>query len=147
MSQRNLSASVPQSALDVHRIPVTFFDDKFAFVKYEDQLTLPELADEVRSLTDTAKTKLPWLKLAQFGDKASSKGCLRTNANVEWISGVEIDYDGGETSFDQAVERLRAAGLRALVYTSASYVRGVKEKWRVLCPLSQPNPPRSTTAR
>ena len=141
MQQRKLSASVPQPALDVHQIAVTFFDDKFAFVKYEDRLTLPDLAEEIRTLTDTAKTKLPWLKLAQFGNTPSSKGCLRTNANVVLITGVEVDYDAGETTFDQAVERLAAAGLRALIYTSASHKAGVKEKWRVLCPTSVPLPP------
>jgi hypothetical protein len=141
MHQRKLSASVPQPALDVHQIAVTFFDDKFAFVKYEDRLTLPDLAEEIRTLTDTSKKKLPWLKLAQFGDTPSSKGCLRTNENLLEITGVEVDYDAGETTFDQAVERLAAAGLRALVYTSASHKAGVKEKWRVLCPLSAPLPP------
>jgi Virulence-associated protein E-like domain len=145
MHQRNLSASVPQPALDVHQIPVTFFDDKFAFVKYEDALTLPDLAEEIRLLTDTAKKKLPWLKLARFGDTPSTKGCLRTNENLLEITGVEIDYDAGETSFDQAVERLAAAGLRALVYTSASHKPGVREKWRVLCPTSQPLPPEDRT--
>ncbi len=141
MQQRKLSVSVPQPALDVHQIAVTFFDDKFAFVKYEDRLTLPDLAEEIRLLTDTAKKKLPWLKLARFGDVASSKGCLRTNENLQAITGVEVDYDAGETSFDQAVERLAAAGLRALVYTSASHKAGVREKWRVLCPTSVPLPP------
>jgi hypothetical protein len=141
MHQRNPSVSVPQPALDVHQIAVTFFDDKFAFVKYEDALTLPDLADEIRRLTDTAKKKLPWLKLARFGDTPSSKGCLRTNENLRTITGVEVDYDAGETSFDQAVERLSAAGLRALVYTSASHKPGAREKWRVLCPLGTPHPP------
>jgi len=145
MHQRKLSVSVPQPALDVHQIAVTFFDDKFAFVKYEDRLTLPDLAEEIRTLTDTAKKKLPWLKLARFGKVASSKGCLRTNENLLEITGVEVDYDAGETSFDQAVERLAAAGLRALVYTSASHRAGVKEKWRVLCPTAHPHHPDDRT--
>jgi hypothetical protein len=139
MQQRNASSPVPQS-IDDHQIPITFFDDKFAAVQYRESLTLPQLADEIRWMTDSKKTRLPWLKLALFGDQASAKGCLRTNANTLEITGIEIDYDGGETSFDEAVKRLTAAGLRCLVYTSASYVRGVKEKWRVLCPTSQPLP-------
>jgi hypothetical protein len=141
MTQRNASRPVPQQTVDVHQIPITFFDDKFAAVQYRESLTLPQLADEIRYMTDSRKTRLPWLKLALFGDVASAKGCLRTNANTLEITGIEIDYDGGETSFDEAVLRLTAAGLRALIYTSASYQRGVKEKWRVLCPLSQPLPP------
>jgi hypothetical protein len=67
---------------------------------------------------------------------------VRNNENVLAITGVEVDYDGkGCATFDQAVERLQAAGVRALVYTSASYQKGVKEKWRVLCPTSAPLPP------
>jgi len=141
MSQRNASQPVPQQTVDVHQIPITFFDDKFAAVQYRESMTLPQLADEIRWMTDSRKTRLPWLKLALFGDQASAKGCLRTNANTLEITGVEIDYDGGATSFDEAVKRLTAAGLRALIYTSASYQRGVKEKWRVLCPTSAPLAP------
>ena len=140
MQQRNASSPVPQS-IDDHQIPLTFFDDKFATVAWRDSLTLPQLADEIRWMSDSRKTRLPWLKLALFGEVASAKGCLRTNANTLEITGIEVDYDGGETSFDEAVLRLTAAGLRSLIYTSASYQRGVKEKWRVLCPLSQALPP------
>jgi len=141
MNQRKPSASVPQPALDVHKIPITFFDDKFAAVQYRESLTLIELADEIRFMTDSKKTKLPWLKLALFGEQPSAKNCLRTNENLRTITGVEVDYDAGETTFDQAIERLAAAGLRALVYTSASHKPGTREKWRVLCPTSAPAEP------
>jgi hypothetical protein len=138
MHQRKPSASVPQPTLDQHKVSLTFFDDKFAAVQYRDSLTLPQLADEIRFMTDSKKTKLPWLKLALFGEQPSARNCLRTNENLRTVTGVEVDYDAGETSFDQAVERLAAAGLRSLVYTSASHKPGVREKWRVLCPLSTP---------
>jgi hypothetical protein len=129
-----------QSVIE-HKIPLTFFDDQRAKIAYRDQLTLPDLADEIRFMTDSSKRKLPWLKLALFGDQPTKKGCYRSDANLLQITGIEVDYDAGETSFDQAVERLAAAGLRALVYTSASHKPGVREKWRVLCPLSAPLPP------
>jgi hypothetical protein len=145
MTQPKPSASVPQHAVDVHAIPITFFDDRFAFVKHEDRLTLPDLAEEIRLITDTSKEKLPWLKLARFGDVPSGKNSMRHDKNVLAITGVEIDYDAKETSFDQAVERLATAGLRALVYTSASHKPGVREKWRVLCPTSEPLPPGERT--
>jgi len=135
MPQRNASRPVPQS-IDVHQIPITFFDDKFAAVQYRESMTLPQLADEIRYMTDSRKTRLPWLKLALFGNQASAKGCLRTNANTLEITGIEVDYDGGPVTFDLAMAWLRERGIRALVYTSASYQRGVKEKWRVLCPTS-----------
>jgi predicted P-loop ATPase len=79
--------------------------------------------------------------MAIFGDRPSAKGCLRHNSNVQSISGVEIDYDKGSLPFDAAVIILQATGLRGLVYTSASYIKGEKEKWRILAPLSKGYPP------
>jgi hypothetical protein len=119
-----------------HRIPLTFFDDRFARVQYQDNLTLPELAEEILRFSEPHKSRLPWLKMAIFGEKASRNQCLRTNANVKEVTGVEIDHDSGRMPFDEAVQRLKNAGLRSLVYTSASYVKDEKEKWRVLAPLS-----------
>jgi len=134
---RSLSGAQP---LDAARHLVTFFDDKFASVKYEDELTLPELAAEIRDFTDSSKGRLPWLKLARFGDTPTSKNCLRHNKNVLEITGIEIDYDAGEMSFDHAVSSLRQANIRGIVYTSASYVPVEKERWRVLCPTSRAQP-------
>ena len=81
MTQANTS-STPTQAIDSHLIPITFFDDKFAAVKYEDSLTLPDLADEILRMTDRAKKKLPWLKLAKFGDIRTANNSLRSNDNV-----------------------------------------------------------------
>ena len=113
-------------AMQPFQLKLTFFDDKFAAIKYEDELTLAELADVIGQTSRRSKALLPWLKLATFGDKASAKNCLRTNDNLLTITGIEVDYDGGATTFDMAVERLTAAGILALVYTSASYVRASK---------------------
>jgi hypothetical protein len=124
-----------------HHIPLTFFDDAFARVQYQDNLTLPELAEEIRGFSEPHKSKLPWLKMAIFGENASRNHCLRTNANVKEVTGVEIDHDSGRMPFDEAVQRLKNAGLRSLVYTSASYVKDEKEKWRVLAPLSASTAP------
>jgi hypothetical protein len=140
VTKHNSSQPITQSDLDSHKVTLTFFDDRFASIAYRDRLTLPELADEIRFMTDSSKAKLPWLKLATFGDVPSGKNCLRTNANLLEITGIEVDYDAGQLSFDEAMGRLREAGLRAIIYTSASYAKGVKEKWRVLAPLSEPHP-------
>jgi hypothetical protein len=56
------------------------------------------------------------------------------------ISGVEADYDGEAISFAAAVDTLRKAGVRAIVYTSPSHTEDAP-RWRVLCPLSQELPP------
>jgi len=115
---------------------VTFFDDKFASVKYEDTLTLEDLADEIRNMRDTSKKKLPWLKLARFGDQRSKNNCLRTDKNLIEIHGVEIDYDGGTISFDVAVSLLLVAGIKCIIYTSASHTPS-SPRWRVLAPTAR----------
>ena len=118
----------------------TFFEDAAARGAVEEELTLPEIAEDIRFTTRSAKSKLPWIKLARFGDRLSPKGSLRHNANVEAISGIEIDHDKGTMTFDQAVELLQAAGLRSIVYTSPSHAAG-QERWRVLAPTSALYPP------
>ena len=104
-------------------------------------LTLPQLADRIAKQTAASKMELPWLKLAIFGNKRSDKNCLRTNANVLQITGIEVEHDAGEISFDTAIAAMRKAGIRSLLYTSPSYVPATKERWRILVPLSQNHPP------
>lgn len=71
---------------------------------------------------------------------------MRHDANVVAITGVEADYDGEQMPFAEAVERLRKAGIKCVVYTSASHL-AVKDnkqrgpRWRVLVPLSVEYPP------
>ena len=104
-------------------------------------LTLPQLADRIAKQAAASKMELPWLKLAIFGDKRSEKNCLRTNANVLHVTGIEAEHDAGEISFDTAIAVMREARVRSLLYTSPSYVPATKERWRILVPLSQNHPP------
>ena len=76
-----------------------------------------------------------------FGDKRSVKNCLRTNENVLHITGIEVEHDEGEITFDTALAVMLKARLRCLLYTSPSYVPASKERWRILLPLSQNHPP------
>src|SRR5262249_37095470 len=55
--------------------------------------------------------------------------------------GIEVEHDKGEIAFDTAIAVLRTAKLRALFYTSPSYVPATKERWRILLPLSNNLPP------
>lgn len=95
----------------------------------------------------SSKAACPLLKLATFGTAATAKGSLRHDNNVSEVWGVEGDYDAEEMTPGQAAELLRAAGIRALFYTSASH--GVANppkshggpRWRVLAPLSGPVTP------
>jgi hypothetical protein len=122
--------------INIHTMTVTFFPNKSAQSQHCIALTLPQLAEQIQLKTGPSKLELPWLKLAVFGDKRSNKNCLRTNANLEQITGIEVEHDKGEIGFDTAIATLRTAKLRALVYTSPSYVPAVKERWRILLPLT-----------
>ena len=105
-------------SFDDHKIAVTFFPSHTAKTKTSKSLTLPELGDKILQMTKPGKKRLPWLKLAVFGDARTEAGALRHDDNVLSITGVEVDYDTCRITFDEAVERLWAAGVRALVYTS-----------------------------
>lgn len=119
---------------------VTKFSDRQARIRKEFLAPLIELADAIRSRTADAKDKLPWLKLASFGDVPTVKGTLRHDANVRTISGIEADYDGEDMGVSDAVELLTAAGIAAMVYTSPSH-KDATPRWRVLCPCSADLPP------
>jgi hypothetical protein len=124
------------SDIDTHTVTVTFFPNKSAQSQRCIDLTLPQLAEQIRLKTGPSKLELPWLKLMVFGDARSRKGCLRTNANAKQITGIEVEHDKGAIAFDAAIAVLRAARLRALPYTSPSYVPAAKERWRILLPTS-----------
>ena len=127
--------------IDTRTVTITFFKDEAAASLYRTVLTLPQLADRIAKQSAASKMELPWLKLAIFGNKRSEKNCLRTNANVVQITGIEAEHDAGEISFDTAIAVMREARVRSLLYTSPSYVPATKERWRILAPLSQNYPP------
>ena len=129
------------SDIDTRTVRITFFPDEAAQSLLTADLTLSQLADRIAKQTAASKMELPWLKLAIFGNKRSEKNCLRTNANVVQITGIETEHDAGEISFDTAIAVMRKAGIRSLLYTSPSYVPATKERWRILVPLSQNHPP------
>jgi hypothetical protein len=121
---------------------ITFFDDHAARVKYERELTLPQLAEIIGTATAPAKEMLRWLKFAAFGDVLSEGGSLRHKANVSAVSGGELDYDSCEVPFEAAFGLLRAARVRGVLHTSPSYKKGEREKWRFLFPFSKMLPPK-----
>ena len=119
---------------------VTFFTDFAAQTKREETVTLDELAQAIRQMTASEKRRLPWLKLAKFGDTHTERSSLRSDANVISISGVEADFDAGDISFDEAVAIAEKAPLRSVIYTSPSHTDD-KPRWRVLAPTSEQLPP------
>lgn len=91
------------------------------------------------------KTRCPLLKLAAFGDRRTETGSLRNDANVLRVYGIEGDYDAGEITPEQAIERLESYGLRATVYTSWGHTTEAP-RWRVLAPLARPVEPAARLA-
>ena len=130
------------SDIDTRKVTVTFIKDETGAEMRRVDMTLPQLAEHIRFQTAASKMALPWLKLAIFGNKRSEKNSLRTNENVLQITGIEVEHDTGEIAFGTALATiLRAGGIRCIIYTSPSYVPGVKERWRILLPLSANYPP------
>ena len=138
----NENDKAKQYLLQNHLITVTIFGNYAAKAMDTWDMTLPEIGVLIARENRKRKNMLPWLKLAEFGDVRTAKGSLRHDANVKWITGVEVDHDSGRPIAD-AIAQLAAAGIRALVYTSPSHlIMGndgiMMEKWRVLAPTSGP---------
>ena len=87
-----------------------------------------------------SKRACPLIKLATFGDRKNDKGALRHDDNVVDVYGIEGDYDGEKVTPEQAAALLKATGLEAVIYTSASHTPD-KPRWRVIAPLSRRHPP------
>ncbi|MCK1714213.1 MULTISPECIES: hypothetical protein [unclassified Bradyrhizobium] len=122
------------------KIHVTFFKDFAAKSYTTDNLTLVELQERVQLAARRKKTGLPWLKLAEFGNKRTDKGSLRHDANVLQITGIELDYDDEKIAFDDMVKVVEEMGISALPYTSPSHSPAAPH-WRILAPTSKPLPP------
>lgn len=122
---------------------VSFFRDEYARSMSSAELTQEELKTRILNAKAKTKARLPWLKLARFGNKTTGgkAQCLRHDANVIEITGVELDADEMKVSFPEAVECLRSMGVKAAIYTSPSH-QDDKPKWRVLAPTSKPLPPK-----
>jgi hypothetical protein len=115
---------------------VTFFDHRSAKFKREMQLTLHELREMIEAQTAERKDLLPWIKFAVFGERRTKENSLRCDANVNWVTGCEADYDGEQISIDRAKDIIDKAGVDALIYTSPSHLPD-KPRWRIVCPFSE----------
>lgn len=119
-------------------LKVTRFPRQSASRKDDLTLSLRELAEVIKDEWAEYKGDLPWLKLARFGNTRSDKGSLRTNANMQAISGIELDYDDGDISPARARAILSEVGIAALIFTTPSHMQpGKGNRWRILCPTSR----------
>jgi hypothetical protein len=121
-------------------VRITTFVDRFATIKHEQPIDLAALRKTIQTTSAHAKDKLPLLKLATFGDLRTPKSSLRSNDNMQTITGIEVDYDAERVTFEDACAILAEAGVLALAYTSPSHTEDAP-RWRVLCPLAQEYPP------
>ena len=134
------SDETPVSALD-RPLTITKFTHKGAKSKTELRKSLRELVPLILESSAPSKEKLPWLKLAQFGEIRTAEGSLRSNANVLAIEGIEGDHDAGTMQMAKAAALARAEGVAALFYTSPSHTPEAP-RWRVVCPTTGPLPPK-----
>jgi len=118
---------------------VTVFADKGGSrINAARQMSFEEIERVIRNApAKPEKEDLPLLKLATFGETRTEKGCLRNDANVVDVSGIEGDYDGEHVSIQHAAKVLSSAGLGAVLYTSSSHAPE-KPHWRVTVGLSRP---------
>lgn len=117
---------------------VTIFPDKFATEQTKVEVEWDDFADRIVSAEEKpSKDACPFIKLATFGEERSPRNCLRTNANVTALSGIEGDYDKGWMPVETAAAILEDAGIKAAIYTSASHTPA-KPRWRVVVPFSKP---------
>ncbi|HEV8032032.1 MAG TPA: AAA family ATPase [Stellaceae bacterium] len=126
-------------------IAFTVFASKFARdQRGGEAATLAALAAVIRSGHAPDKPSLPWIKLAGFSgipnpDSKSRAASLRYDAGVEWISGVEGDYDakpkadGSLMAIEEAAELIERAGIEAVLFQTPSSTPQ-KPHWRILCP-------------
>lgn len=122
---------------------LTDFPDKGARTKIETDVTFEALCESIINAPPVAyKEDLRWLKLGAYGDHIDNPetGCLRTNANLRAVSGIEVDYDLEEMTLDEAADLFRSRSIKAFLYTTATHAPD-KPRWRVLLPLAQEHPP------
>jgi Virulence-associated protein E/Primase C terminal 2 (PriCT-2) len=130
-----------ESDIGTRKLWLTIFKDETGSEKFKGEHTLPEWQQLIQTATADEKKKLFWLKGLKFGDKLSTNNSYRTNENAEALTAVVVEHDKGTIAFDQALAIVEKANLRGIGYTSPSYQKVTKERWRFIFPLSKDNPP------
>jgi len=143
MHKNTTARALPEQDALAHRpVTLTRFPDWHGYSKTTPKIALPELADQIAETTAASKPALPMFSGLTWGNSRSANNSLRHRPNAGAVHAIFIDYDAGEITPEEAVERLKALGLVSLVYTSPSH--GMPDKgnrWRLVLPLSEPLPP------
>lgn len=105
--------------------------------KTEHSASWPKLVSLLKNPQEyPTKEAMPLMSGAVFGDLLTGKNSLRHDANVRAVHMLVGDYDAEHVTIDDAAERLRNAGVMALIFPTASHTPEAP-RWRVLAPLSQ----------
>lgn len=105
--------------------------------------TWNDFCNFIHSAPYNSKASAPWIKLAGIDrSKANVKVrdgvasyYYRNNPAVQFLSGIEGDYDGGSMTAGEACTKLTSIGLRALVVTTHSATES-NPRWRVFVPFA-----------
>jgi hypothetical protein len=117
----------------------TTFDDVRGKVLTEHETTWPAFVEMLRSLPRVPQKEMaPLASLCTYGDHVLPGGESRRNAqNVLAVYGVEVDYDGGIISPEEGKRKLQAAGVKAVVCTTARHSPNAP-RWRAFLPFDAP---------
>lgn len=77
------------------------------------------------------KDQQPLIKLGVFQNNSRAAG-----NELETITGIEIDYDAGLVPIEQAAQKIRTAGVEALLCSTFTATPDC-HKWRIFIPLSK----------
>ncbi len=86
---------------------------------------------ECATVVVSDRDSLCLIKLAVFQNN------YRNDQNLQWVYGIEGDYDAGMLPVMQAVEILGFTGIESFVYTTTRHT-DERPRFRILCPLSKP---------
>lgn len=141
MADQNVVVPIVRRPRPIDRIiALTKFPDKYAKTKSERAISLREAAKRLNKTRAPTKDAQPYLKLATFGDEATAKGSLRSNANVTVIDGIEGDHDTGNMKPSEVRDQCAKAGVAVLIFPTASHTPD-DPHWRALFPTSRSLPP------
>lgn len=139
--------------LNQNTMPPVSLDKKFMLTLFPNvgakkqtvlKKTLPELVALIARTKAADKSALPMLSGLTWGNLRTKKKSLKHGPNARMVHAIFVDYDAGEITPEEAVARLQALGLVAVVYTSARHgMPGLGSRWRLVLLLSKPMRPDS----
>lgn len=97
------------------------------------ETTWTDFCNLVRNIPSyPSKQQQPLIKLATFENDSRASGTVPIH-----IYGIELDYDDGRVTPEQAANRLQSVGIQAIVCTTYTHKPDFP-KWRAFLPLSKP---------